>query len=96
MRRNFPVTKGRLTSHEVCTECINPMLGNVIKNGTEKESKKSENVNFFTPGIVYIWNELGDILICRLLCFFYGELSTCNKQESEVEECSGALKCCYK
>jgi hypothetical protein len=54
----------------MCTEYINAVLGNVIKNETKKESKKSENVNFFTLGIVYIWNELDDILMCRLLCFF--------------------------
>lgn len=53
----------------MCKEYNNTVLGNVIKIGTEKESKKNENVNFFTPGIVYIWNELDDILMCRLLCF---------------------------
>ena len=42
MRRNFTVTNRRLTSHEMCTEYINAVLGNVIKNETEKESKKSE------------------------------------------------------
>ena len=71
MRRNFHVPNGRLTSNELCTEYINAVLGDVIKNETEKESRNSENVNFFTPGVVYIWNELDDILICRLLCFFF-------------------------
>ena len=45
---------------------------------------------------IYIRNELDDILICGLLCFYNGKLSTCNKQDFEVEECSGALKFCYK
>jgi hypothetical protein len=45
---------------------------------------------------MYIWDELDDILIYGLLGLFYEELSTCKNQELEVEECSGALKFCYK
>jgi hypothetical protein len=69
VRRNCPVTNVRLTSNEICTE-------NVMKNQTEKESKKCEN---FTC-LVHIWNELDDILMSAVH-FLYGELSTCNKQE---------------
>jgi len=54
VRRNFHVLNGRLTSNEMFTEYINAVLGNVIKNETEKESRKIENVNFFTPGIVCV------------------------------------------
>jgi hypothetical protein len=35
LRRNFTVTNGRLTSHEMCTEYINAVLGNE-QNETEK------------------------------------------------------------
>ena len=55
MGRNFRAQNGRLTSNEMFTEYINAVLGIVIKNETEKESRKSENVNFFTPGNVYIY-----------------------------------------
>ena len=57
MRRNFPITNGRLTSHEMCTEYVNAVLGNVIKNETGKENKKSENVNFFFHTWYYIYME---------------------------------------
>ena len=69
MRRNFPVTNGRLASREMCTEYVNALLGNVMKNQTEKESKKNEDVNFFTLGNVCLWNELDEILIYWLDCY---------------------------
>jgi len=63
VRRNFPVTNGKLASHEMYTEYINAVLGNVIKNETEKESKKSENVSFYTPGVLCVC-----VCVCVCVC----------------------------
>jgi hypothetical protein len=44
----------------------NIVLENVMKNQTEKGSKKSENCNYLRLCIVPMWNELDDTLMCTV------------------------------